>query len=55
MSSSSCFTAENCIIDCCFYRRSIILLVKAVFDILGPDFGGLSYKVGSPNIMFVDK
>jgi hypothetical protein len=28
---------------------------KAVFDILGPDFDGLSYKVGSLNLEFPDK
>ena len=28
---------------------------KAVFDTLGPDFDGLGYKVGSPNIVFQDK
>jgi hypothetical protein len=28
---------------------------KAVFDILGPDFDGLSYKVGSLNLVFPNK
>ena len=28
---------------------------KEVFDILGPDFDGLSYKVGPLNLVFPDK